>query len=179
MTKVKKSDVKAAYMWALVRISLGLTFLWAFFDKLVGLGFATCRDAVAGNVAVNCSQAWSQGGSPTTGFLTHGTKGPFAESFQQLAGLAWVDWLFMLGLLGVGIGLICGIAMRLSVWAGSVMLLLMYFAALLPANNPVIDDHIVYALVLMGLHLSDSEQALGLQKWWLAQPFVKKFNFLR
>ena len=32
--------------------------------------------------------------------------------------------------------------------AGGVMLLLMYFALLFPENNPIIDDHIVYILVL-------------------------------
>ena len=38
------APLKALYALALARISLGLIFLWAFFDKLWGLGFATCRD---------------------------------------------------------------------------------------------------------------------------------------
>jgi len=28
------------YFWAIVRVAMGLIFLWAFFDKLIGLGFA-------------------------------------------------------------------------------------------------------------------------------------------
>jgi thiosulfate dehydrogenase [quinone] large subunit len=63
---------------------MGLIFLWAFFDKLLGLGFAT-----------KAENAWINGGSPTSGFLLHGTKGPFAEFFQSLAGIPTVDWLFM------------------------------------------------------------------------------------
>ena len=30
-------------IWGLTRISIGLVFLWAFFDKLFALGFATGR----------------------------------------------------------------------------------------------------------------------------------------
>ena len=55
----------AAYLWGVSRISLGFYFLWTFFDKLIGLGFSTCRDAVGGAVTVGCEQAWLFGGSPT------------------------------------------------------------------------------------------------------------------
>ena len=75
-------------LWGLLRIMLGWIFLWPFLDKLFGWGFAT-----------EAGQGWLQGGSPTAGFLQFGTKGPLAEYFQSLAGQAWVDWLFMAGLL--------------------------------------------------------------------------------
>ncbi len=120
-----------------LRISLGLVFLWAFFDKTFGLSFATKPE-----------NAWIQGGSPTTGFLTYATKGPFANFFQNLAGNALVDWMFMLGLLFVGITLFFNKFMKWGSIAGSVMLFLMYIAALPPENNPLIDDHIIYILLL-------------------------------
>jgi len=85
----KKSGLKyprRRYVWAVLRIFIGLIFLWAFFDKTFGLGFAT-----------NLENAWINGGSPTTGFLAHATNGFFAPFFQSLAGSALVDWLFMLG----------------------------------------------------------------------------------
>jgi thiosulfate dehydrogenase [quinone] large subunit len=88
---MKKSD---AFL-ALTRISLGLIFLWAFFDKLLGLGFATASDS-----------SWILGTSPTTGFLQFATKGPFATVFQSMAGNMVVDYLFMAGLLFIGICLI-------------------------------------------------------------------------
>lgn len=122
----------------LLRLSLGFVFLWAFLDKLFGLGFATTPE-----------RSWLNGGSPTTGFLTNAVKGPFADLFQMLAGVAIVDWLFMLGLLFVGLTLIFNRYVKWGALAGSVMLMLMYLALLLPENNPVIDDHIVYTLVLL------------------------------
>ncbi len=117
---------------------MSFIFLWAFFDKLFGLGFATTAE-----------KAWIHGGSPTFGFLSFAVKGPFADIFKSMAGVALVDWLFMLGLLGIGIALLFR---KTVVWgsiAGSVMLLLMYFALLLPENNPIIDEHLIYILVLI------------------------------
>jgi thiosulfate dehydrogenase [quinone] large subunit len=49
-----------------LRIVMGLTFLWAFVDKMFGLGYATSP-----------AQAWIHGGSPTKGFLAHVEVGPF------------------------------------------------------------------------------------------------------
>ncbi len=120
-----------------LRLFLGFIFIWAFFDKLFGFGFATTAE-----------KAWINGGSPTLGFLSFATKGPFVDIFHSMAGVALVDWLFMLGLLFVGATLLFNRFVRWGCLAGSVMLLLMYLAVLLPENNPIIDDHLVYILVL-------------------------------
>ena len=132
--------------YIVLRLSMGFIFLWAFLDKTFGLGFATTPE-----------KSWLAGGSPTTGFLTFGTKGPFAEIFQSLAGIQLVDWLFMIGLLFAGLTLIVNRFVKWGAIAGSVMLLLMYLALLLPENNPIIDDHLIYILVL-GLIAIDSKE---------------------
>jgi len=132
--------------WLGLRLSMGLIFLWAFVDKLVGLGFATTTE-----------KAWINGGSPTSGFLLNATRGPLAEFFKGLAGMPVVDWLFMAGLLGVGLTLFFN---KFVVWgavAGSAMLLLMYLAVFPPDNNPLLDDHLVYILVLALLALRSKD----------------------
>lgn len=174
----KKTTDKNPVAWALLRIGLGFIFLWAFVDKLVGLGFATCRNATTDAVDVLCSKAWLEGGSPTLGFLKFGTKGPFADFYQGLAGVAWVDWLFMLSLLLIGVALITGVAQKLATFGGSLLLLMMWTAALLPDNNPLLDDHIVYALVLWGVYLNRNTAKWSLRSWWTRQPLVKKFSVL-
>src|SRR5690606_11460400 len=118
MAKTNKDNNQADRVWGLARIGLGFIFLWAFVDKLVGLGFSTCRDAVSGSVEVMCERAWLNGGSPTGGFLQFGTDGPFADFYQGLAGNTLIDWLFMMGLLGIGLALILGIGMRIAVVSG-------------------------------------------------------------
>ncbi len=122
----------------LIRVSIGLIFLWAFLDKLFGLGFSTAVDA-----------SWLAGGSPTSGYLLYGTHGPLASAFQMLAGNAWVDWLFMAGLLSIGVGLISGYALRISAYAGSAMLMLMFISAFPPEHHPFLDEHVIYTLMLL------------------------------
>lgn len=122
---------------SLLRLSMSFIFLWAFFDKTFGLGFATTVE-----------KAWINGGSPTYGFLTYAVRGPFVDFFNAIAGHVIVDWMFMLGLLFVGSTLLFNRFIRLGCLAGSLMLFSMYLALLLPENNPILDDHIVYILVL-------------------------------
>lgn len=175
MAKRSKPN-SADYVWAAARIGLGFTFLWAFFDKLFGLGYATCN--VEGVTTVGCSSAWVAGGSPTEGFLTFATSGPLAGFYQSLAGNPLIDWLFMIGLLGIGIGLTFGIAMKLSAYSGVLLLLMMWSATLWPANNPFIDEHIIYAIVLLGLLQINSTQAFGMRKTWANQDFVQRNAWL-
>lgn len=177
-TKKKKLDHTGVRIWAALRISIGAIFLWAFFDKLIGLGFATCRSAETGVVETMCSKAWLEGGSPTTGFLKFGTDGPFADFYQGLAGNTAIDWLFMIGLLGIGVALILGIGVRIAAVTGSLLLLMMWTAVLPPANNPFLDDHLVYILVLAGIYRTNANQAWGLRNWWAKQNIVKKFPIL-
>ncbi|MBC8500399.1 MAG: hypothetical protein ISS25_03750 [Nanoarchaeota archaeon] len=158
---------KKQYVLAFVRIGLGWIFLWAFLDKVFGLGFAT-----------EAESAWLAGGSPTAGFLQFGTAGPFASVFQGLAGSAFVEWLFMIGLLLIGLALIFGMGVKIAGYTGALLMLLMWLAVLPPEHNPILDDHIIYGLILIGLTFVKSGHWLGLGKWWSGTELVKKHSFL-
>lgn len=165
----KNSSNVSTGLWASLaatRLMIGFVFLWAFLDKLMGLGFSTPSE-----------RAWINGGSPTTGYLSN-VDGTFGTFFNGLAGNAFVDWVFMLGLLGVGVGLMLGIAMRLSAVAGSLMLFLMWLAALPLTTNPAIDDHLVYIGVLAVLGFGLSLQRFSLGQMWRELPFVKSNPWL-
>lgn len=155
------------YIWGGLRIFMGWTFMWAFLDKVFGLGYAT----QAGN-------GWIDGGSPTSGYLEFATKGPFAGIFQGLAGYAVVDWLFMLGLLGVGVTLMLGIGVRIGALAGVAMLTFMWLATMLPEHNPFLDDHIINALIMVGLVVTGAGKDIGLGGWWTRTGLVRRFRFL-
>jgi thiosulfate dehydrogenase (quinone) large subunit len=158
----------ARYAWAIARLALGWIFLWSFIDKLFGLGFATER-----------ADAWINGGSPTFGYLTFGTEGPFAATFQSYAGATWMDWLFMATMLGVGLALILGIGMRIAAASGALFLLLTWVSAMLPEFNPFMDEHLVYAVVLVGLALSKAGDTLGLGGRWARTSLVRRHPILR
>ena len=91
-----------------------------------------------------------------------------------------VDWLFMLGLLFVGISLTFGIFVKLGSLTGIMMLFLMYLAVgIQPVNNPLIDDHLVYILIMIGLLLSNSGDYLGFGKTWSQTSFVQKYKIFK
>jgi len=163
---------------ALLRVAFGLTFLWAFFDKLLALGYATGRDE-AGNVDRFGDAAWIHGGSPTQGLLAFGAKGPLEGFYHSIAGDAWVDWLFMTALLGIGIALTFGIGMRIAAVAGVVLYLMMWSVVLPPENNPVIDDHILGAISVAVLALFHAGNTWGLGRRWTQTGLVRRFPVLR
>ena len=167
------------YVAAAIRLSLGWTFLWAFLDKTFALGHETGVDPATGAVDYFGQAAWIHGGSPTAGFLGYATEGPLAGFYQGLAGNAVVDWIFMLALLGIGLALTLGIGMRIAAASGAALLVMMWSAVLPPANNLFMDDHIIYALVLVLLALIGAGKTFGLGRMWERIPFVAKNGWLK
>lgn len=163
---------------AALRIAFGLTFLWAFFDKLLALGFAT-GTAEDGSVDRFGDAAWINGGSPTEGFLAFGASGPFEGFYNSIAGAAWADWLFMIGLLGIGVALTLGVAMGLATASGAVLYVLMWTVALPPENHPVLDDHLLGALSVVVLGLTQAGDTWGMGNWWKQTGVVRAVPVLR
>ena len=156
----------ARYALAILRIMFGFYFLWAFLDKTFGLGYAT-----------PAAKAWIVGGSPTKGFLS-GVEGPFAGFYNAIAGNAFVNILFMVGLLGIGLALTLGIGMRIAAVTGALLYVLMWTAALPMTTNPILDDHLTGAMTLIVLALTAAGTTWGLGTWWAKQPVVQSHRWL-
>jgi len=153
----------------ILRLSMGLIFLWAFFDKVWGLGFATTPD-----------KSWLAGSSPTAGFLGFGVHGPFANIFHTMAGSTLVDWLFMLGLLFIGTTLTLGVMVRLGGYTGVLMLFLMYLAVgIQPVNHPFIDEHFIYIFVMLVVAWSDSGKYFGMANAWARTSLVEQHQIFK
>jgi thiosulfate dehydrogenase (quinone) large subunit len=176
------SKPESAPRWAVIglvglRLAIGFEFLWAFFDKTFGLGYAS-----------SAAHAWINGGSPTKGFLS-GAIGPLQGVFNSIAGAPVVDWLFMLGLVGVGLTLILGVAVRAGAVSGAVMLALMYLAVWVPSTtaggqpsgstNPIVDEHIVgiFGLIAVAALVNWGGGYLG--RKWASLRVVKRNAWLR
>lgn len=164
---------------ALLRIGLGLTFLWPFFDKLVGLGYSTPG-----------ARSWVSGGSPTSGFLGHADVGPFGAMFRSWSGATALDWLFMLALLGVGVAVLLGVGLRVSAVAGTVLMAAMWLAEwplarftdageATGSTNPLIDYHVIYALGLIVVAACCAGDRFGLGRRWASMDVVRRFPWLR
>jgi thiosulfate dehydrogenase (quinone) large subunit len=177
----KSARPKGAVFWGVLRLLMGWTFLWAFLDKCFSLGFATGRDPKTGAIDFFGSSAWINGASPTEGFLQFGlhTKEPFLSFYQGLAGSALIDWVYMLSMLGIGLALLLGILTRLAAIAGVVWMIIFYTAsAIWPENNPFLDDHVVYAVILAGIAYVGAGRWLGLGDKWRKTGLVRKSPIL-
>jgi len=162
---------------AATRLATGFIFLWAFLDKLFGLHYSTGA-AVDGGTP---SLSWLEGGTPSQGFMKFGAVGPFKDVFASMAG-TWTDWLFMLCLLGVGVAVMLGIGLRISAVAGSLLMAMMWVAEwplLQGSTNPLIDYHVIYALVLIVCATLLAGDTWGLGRRWAQLPLVKRFRWLR
>lgn len=157
----------ARYTWVAARIGMGWIFLWAFLDKLFGFGFAT-----------PAGKGWIDGGNPTKGFLSN-AEGPFAGFYHALAGTTFANVMFMAGLLGIGLALLLGIGMRIAAGSGALLLVMMYTAVLPPTTNPVIDDHLIQAILLIGLAATNAGNTLGLGGWWAKTRLVQRLPWLK
>jgi thiosulfate dehydrogenase [quinone] large subunit len=169
----------AARAAAAVRITTGFVFLWAFLDKTFGWHYAT-----------GSGKGWIDGASPTKGFLSGVSAGPLESTFHDIAGKGWTDALFMLGLLGIGVALTTGIALRLTALAGTALMALMWAAEWPPAqhlstgapsfsSNPVVDYHIIYAVVMILLAAAYAGNTWGLGRVWARIPFVNRNPWLQ
>jgi thiosulfate dehydrogenase [quinone] large subunit len=96
-----------------------------------------------------------------------------------------VEWVWILtplnsiGLTLVGLALILGAFVRFSAFWGSVMMMF-YWAAALPLENAfLVDDHIVYVLLLFGLGAFGSGRILGLDAKLEQLSIVEKYPKLK
>ena len=161
------TSARIRMVWGTSRILLGWLFLWSFLDKLFGLGYSTLA-----------AQSWLNGGSPTAGDLKYGTSGIFSEFYNSIAGNQGVDILFMLALLALGVALILGIGSRLATYGGTLLLLMLWSTNLPPAQNPLIDEHIIFIVLLLGLWWVKAGRMYGLGERWSRTPLVKRLPWL-
>ena len=154
MTKAQKISL------FLLRISLGWLFFYAGITKVF-------------------NPEWS-----AAGYLKEAKT--FAWFYQPLLGLnilPMVNVVNKWGLTLLGISLILGIGVRLSSIFGAFLMLLYYFARLdFPYPDPnsfLVDQHIIYAFVLLLFATLRAGRMWGLENWCTNLPICSKFPKLR
>lgn len=112
---------------------------------------------------------------------------PFAGTWSAMAGNPLVDLLVMWGLTLTGLGLVLGAFVRWNAFWAAVMMLLFWAASLegglmagLPvAHGFVVDDHVVYAVLLFGLGALGAGRILGVDAVLEELEFVQENRWLR
>lgn len=147
----------ARYALAVGRVVIGWVFLWAFVDKLFGLGYSTPAE-----------RAWLNGGAPAQGYIG-AAEGPFAGFFQSVFQNPFGDWLFMIGLLGIGLAMVLGIGLRLAAVTGTLLMVFMWMTQIpwvLGGTNPITTSHWVEAMLLVIAAFTLAGDTFGLGKRW-------------
>ena len=154
------------HLLAILRIAIGLLFLWPFFDKLFGLGYATPHGG-----------GMIDGGSPSS-YVTYVTDGLLKDFYTSLAGNGFVDFLMMAALLLIGISLVFGIASKLGTIGAVLFLAVMYTLVLPPTDNPVLDDHIIMILAMLVVYFFGGFEKISFYQKWKDFALVKRFPIL-
>jgi thiosulfate dehydrogenase (quinone) large subunit len=166
-----------AYSAALLRISLGLVYLWGFVTQAFGVTYTNSTTDSAGHTtygwhfAYSANNGWITSGfshSPTGQYVGH-THGPLAFIPKNLStGVDDIGW--MVAIAGLGIALTLGIFMNIAGVGGFLLNILLWFSTFPPSGHPIIDGtHTIYALVLLLLMLLHSGNKWGLGRWWSAR----------
>jgi len=117
------------------------------------------------------------------------TSEPYLKSAKTFSGfyeflarpdiITWVDKINEWGLTLLGISLILGVFVKWSGWLGAVLMILYYFPVLAfpHAGNYsfIIDEHIIYALLLLWLGAAQAGKNVGLDKYLIIIRGVNKW----
>ncbi len=157
---------KGEYVLAIFRILIGWIMFWPFLDKLFGLGYAT-----------PAGYGYVDGGSPSS-FVVYVTSGIFKDFYTSIAGNDLIDILLLLGCLILGLTLILGIASKLTSIFTTIFLLIMYSLSIPPADNPLIDYHIILIFGLWAIYFLNGYDKLSLYEKWRGSRIVKRLPIL-
>jgi len=94
----------------------------------------------------------------------------FYEWIVSPSNVGWIDFVNQWGLTLLGVSLILGIGVRLSSVLGAVLMLSYYFPVLdfpmAGEHSYIVDDHIIYALVLLFFAKVKAGRYYGLESWF-------------
>jgi thiosulfate dehydrogenase [quinone] large subunit len=128
---------------AILRIVVGIVFLWAGLEKALGAGLGTWT----ADGFLKFGTAGTLGWPFVTGEVAEGTVfNPTQSIWVGLAGNTLINWLVPLGQIAIGIGLVLGLFTRFSAALGTLMMLLFFFAAW-DFQYGVVNQHLTYAVV--------------------------------
>jgi len=151
MSKLRHVESK----WlSLLRIAMGWLFLYAGVTKVI-------------------NPEWSAAGYAMSAKTFSGLYGWLASP----ANIEWINFLSQWGLTLIGASLILGIGVRLSSTLGAVLMLFFYFPILefpmAGEHSYIVDDHVIYALVLAFFAVVKAGRYYGLEVWF-EKVFLKR-----
>ena len=136
---------------AVLRIGVGIIFLWAGLEKLLGGGPQGFSAAGFLSHATGGTLGWPfVTGIPAEGTIFNPTHAFWVSLSQNVAAMSVVNTLVVAGEIGIGSALILGLFTRFAAVMGTLMMLLFFFAAW-QFETGVVNQHLTYALICAAL----------------------------
>jgi thiosulfate dehydrogenase [quinone] large subunit len=147
---------------AIVRIGVGIIFLWAGLEKVLGSG----PDGFSAAGFLKFGTAGTLGWPFVTGEVAQGTVfNPTHDFWAGLAGndaaMSVINFLVPFGQIGIGVSLILGLFTRFGAAMGTLMMLFFFLAAW-DFEFGIVNQHLTYALVTFLLGYLGSGNYYGL-----------------
>jgi len=131
---------------AVLRVAVGIIFLWAGLEKVIGAGGEWSAAGFLG-FGTGGSLGWPfVTGDPAEGTIFNPTQGFWAGMAENDTAMTLINVLVPYGQIGIGISLILGLLTRFGAAMGTLMMLLFFFAAW-DFQFGIVNQHLTYALV--------------------------------
>ena len=162
-----------------LRVSVGIIFLWAGLEKLIGAG----EKAWTAAGFLKFGTAGTLGWPFVTGTPVEGTVyNPTHDFWVNLAGndgaMTLVNFLVVFGECAIGIALILGAFSRFAALMGALMMFLFFLSAWDFAYG-IVNQHLTYMVVCLTIAALDSGRYLGLDPMIASTGFARRNGWFR
>ena len=134
---------------AVLRVVVGIIFLWAGLEKAVGAGLGTWSAEGFLKFGTTGTLGWPfVSGEPAEGTVFNPTHGFWVALANDPTALTIIDYLVPLGQIGIGISLVLGLLTRFGAAMGTLMMAF-FFVAAWEFQFGIVNQHLTYAVVLL------------------------------
>jgi thiosulfate dehydrogenase [quinone] large subunit len=148
---------------AVLRIGVGIIFLWAGLEKVIGGGGEWSAAGFLGH-ATSGSMGWPfVTGGVAEGTIFNPTQSFWAGLAENSTAMTVINFLVPWGQIGIGVSLILGLLTRFGAAMGTLMMLF-FFVAAWDFEFGIVNQHLTYALVTFFLGYIGSGNFFGLDR---------------
>lgn len=148
---------------AVLRIGVGVIFLWAGLEKVIGGGGEWSAAGFLG-FGTGGSMGWPfVTGGVAEGTIFNPTQSFWAGLADNPTAMTIIDFLVPWGQIGIGVSLILGLLTRFGAAMGTLMMLF-FFVAAWDFEFGIVNQHLTYAVVTFFLGYIGSGNFFGLDR---------------
>jgi thiosulfate dehydrogenase [quinone] large subunit len=159
---MKVLDRKHALAIAFGRITIGIIFLWAGLEKIIGEGLGTWSAAGYLQFATGGTLGWPfVSGELAEGVIVNPTHDLWVALAANEAALGVINVIVPVGQLLIGGCLVLGLFTRFAATMGALMMLI-FFVSAWDFQFGVVNQHLTYAVMTFGLAVLGAGNYYGL-----------------